>query len=63
VKQLSTLSARELARCLNRSVETLERWRRLRVGPPYYRLQGRVTYDPIDVAVWLEEQKRMGARS
>lgn len=54
----NTLTARELAGRLNRSVETLQRWRRLRIGPPYFRICGRVVYDPGDVARWLDEQKQ-----
>jgi hypothetical protein len=53
-----TLTARDLALRLNRSVVTLERWRRLRIGPPYLRICGRVLYCPADVAAWIEEQKQ-----
>lgn len=54
----NTLTAREVAGRLNRSVETLQRWRRLRIGPPYFRICGRVVYDPSDVARWLDKQKQ-----
>ncbi|MCC8361697.1 helix-turn-helix domain-containing protein [Lysobacter sp. A6] len=57
MNELNTLTARELASRLNRSAATLERWRRLRVGPPFYRIRGRVAYDPADVARWIEQQK------
>lgn len=56
-----TLTARELAPRLKRSVVTLERWRRLRIGPPYLRICGRVLYDPADVAAWIEQQKQATA--
>lgn len=56
-----TLTPRELASRLNRSVVTLERWRRLRIGPPYLRICGRVLYCPGDVAAWIEEQKQAAA--
>lgn len=46
----------ELAAQLKRSPETLARWRRLRSGPPYLRLQGRVLYDRKQVEAWLEAQ-------
>jgi hypothetical protein len=50
------LTTRELAIELKRSPETLERWRRLRIGPPFLRLQGRVLYDRQQVENWLHEQ-------
>jgi hypothetical protein len=53
-----TLTPSQLASSLNRSVVTLERWRRLRIGPPYLRICGRVLYCPADVAAWIEEQRQ-----
>jgi hypothetical protein len=53
-----TLTPRELASRLNRSTVTLERWRRLRIGPPYLRICGRVLYCLGDVAAWIEQQKQ-----
>lgn len=47
------LTTDELARELKRSPATLIRWRRLRVGPPYIRLQGRVLYDRSQVENWM----------
>jgi hypothetical protein len=52
----SKLTTRELALELKRSPETLERWRRLRIGPPFLRVQGRVLYDRNQVEAWLQEQ-------
>ncbi|MCA0393969.1 MAG: helix-turn-helix domain-containing protein [Proteobacteria bacterium] len=46
----------ELALKLKRAPETLVRWRRLRQGPPYIRLQGRVLYDKGAVERWLQDQ-------
>ena len=51
-----TLTTRELASKLKRAPETLERWRRLRIGPPYISLQGRVLYDRKAVEAWLQAQ-------
>lgn len=48
---------RQTAAAINRSLPTLERWRRERRGPPFYRICGRVLYDPADVAAWIEQQK------
>jgi hypothetical protein len=50
------LTTRELAAELKRSPETLERWRRLRIGPPFLRVQGRVLYDRHQVEAWLQGQ-------
>lgn len=50
------LTTRELAAELKRAPETLERWRRTRVGPPWISIQGRVLYDRNAVEAWLKEQ-------
>lgn len=51
------LTTRELAAELKRTPETLERWRRKRVGPPYQRsVGGRVLYDRKQVETWLDAQ-------
>lgn len=50
------LTTGELAIKLKRAPETLVRWRRLRQGPPYIRMQGRVLYDRAAVEKWLEAQ-------
>jgi|GEM_PF-2385106 len=57
------LSSAELAIKLGRSVTTLERWRRLRKGPPFYRVMGRVVYDPADVDAWLEAHKHASCQA
>jgi hypothetical protein len=51
------LSTAELAAELGRSPETIIRWRRLRQGPPYLRVQGRVLYDADEVQAWLTQQR------
>lgn len=50
------LTTNELAAELKRSPQTITRWRRLRVGPPYLRLQGRVLYDRKQVEAWINAQ-------
>ena len=50
------LTTAELATELKRSPETLTRWRRLRTGPPYIRMQGRVLYDRAAIEKWLQDQ-------
>ncbi|MEO5561366.1 MAG: helix-turn-helix domain-containing protein [Dokdonella sp.] len=52
------LTSRELSSRIGRSPVTLERWRRHRIGPPFFRICGRVLYDPADVASWIEAQKK-----
>ena len=51
------LTTQELAAELKRTPETILRWRRLRTGPPYLRVQGRVLYDRADVEAWLTRQR------
>jgi hypothetical protein len=52
------LTTSELAIELKRSPETVKRWRRLRLGPPWIALPGgRVLYDRAEVERWLEEQR------
>lgn len=59
----SRLTSAQVAAQLSRSVITLERWRRLRKGPPFYRVMGRVVYDQADVDAWLESQKQETGRA
>lgn len=48
----------DTAKILNRSTVTLERWRRLRMGPPYYRIAGRILYDRAEVLAWVAAQRQ-----
>lgn len=36
---------------------TLERWRMRGVGPAYYRIAGRIFYDPADIDNWIAAQR------
>lgn len=47
----------EAAALLRRSPTTLERWRRLRVGPPFFRVCGRPLYNAQDVERWRAAQE------
>ncbi len=41
--------------------KTLENWRSLRIGPPYYKLGNRVLYDDAESDAWLATCRRTGA--
>lgn len=41
------------------SRKTLENWRSLGGGPPYYKLGGRVVYDDAEVDAWLASRRRV----
>ena len=51
------ITTAELAEILKRSPATLMRWRRLRSGPPYLRVQGRVLYSRATINEWLQAQE------
>ena len=38
--------------------KTLDNWRSLGNGPPYYKLGNKVVYDDADVDAWLVTRKR-----
>jgi len=44
----------EAAAIVDRSPVTLQRWRRLRIGPPFYRRLGRIFYDRNELAEWIK---------
>lgn len=50
------LVTNEVSSLVRRSPETLVRWRRQRVGPPFIRMQGRVLYSRARVMKWLQDQ-------
>lgn len=50
---------REAAAVLNRSLVTLERWRRLRQGPPFYRVAGRILYGRRELLSWVESHRQV----
>jgi hypothetical protein len=37
------------------SVETLRYWRKRGRGPAYYRIEGKIYYDPSDIDLWLSQ--------
>jgi predicted DNA-binding transcriptional regulator AlpA len=40
------------------AAKTLDNWRGLGTGPPFYKLGGRVVYDDGEVDAWLAERRR-----
>ena len=60
---LNKMTTRELALEIKRAPETLIRWRRERVGPPYLRMGGRVLYDTQEVEAWLQSHRNETSRA
>ncbi|MGY3265204.1 helix-turn-helix domain-containing protein [Lysobacter sp. HA35] len=60
---MDLLDTVEMAKRLKRCPETLIRWRRERIGPPYQRLNGRVLYDTAKVSAWLDGETIPPARA
>jgi predicted site-specific integrase-resolvase len=52
------LDTRTVAARLGVSLRTLERWRRLGVGPTFVKLNGTVRYEPTEVARFLALSRR-----
>ena len=46
----------EAARAIGVSAQSLSRWRKGSIGPPYLRLGRKVCYRPRDVATWIDSQ-------
>jgi hypothetical protein len=40
--------------------KTLENWRSIKKGPPYYKLGSRVVYDDAETDAWLAAHRRTG---
>jgi predicted DNA-binding transcriptional regulator AlpA len=48
----------EEAERIGLSPKTLENWRSLGCGPPYYKIGARVVYDEREVDEWLAARRR-----
>jgi hypothetical protein len=59
----SYLTESDLARQLGKSERTLQRWRRLRIGPAATTVGNRVLYDVQDVRAWLRAQRQEVTRA
>lgn len=42
--------------------KTLDNWRHLGNGPPYYKFNGRILYDDAEVDAWCAERRRTSTR-
>ena len=42
--------------------KTLENWRSLGKGPPYFKLGSRVLYDDVETDAWLAARRRTSTR-
>ena len=52
IRDRKLLIAEKVARHLDLSPRTLERWRRQGTGPPWLEIGGRVRYDAGDIEKW-----------
>jgi DNA-binding transcriptional MerR regulator len=55
------LTIQDVSRMLQVPVETLRRWRRTRVGPHSFKVQGQVRYRPESVERYIQEQEAKSA--
>jgi len=51
------LTPDELGQQLQRSIRTLETWRRTGNGPPFIKMGKRVFYHPQDVEAWINKNR------
>ncbi len=49
---------REQAKRIGIAGKTLDNWRSRGVGPPHYKIGGRVVYDDAEVDAWLQSCRR-----
>jgi hypothetical protein len=42
---------------LNIAPDTLNRWRMRKHGPSFFKVAGRVKYDPADIDAWIAAQR------
>jgi predicted DNA-binding transcriptional regulator AlpA len=54
------LDTRAQAARIGLSHKTLNNWRSLGSGPPFYKLGGRIVYDAAETDAWLAARRRTG---
>jgi hypothetical protein len=52
----------EVAAYYRKSEKTLANWRSAEIGPPWYKVNGRVLYDWADVRAWLSGRRVTASR-
>tara|TARA_R110002095_G_scaffold144870_2_gene125282 strand:- start:115 stop:321 length:207 start_codon:yes stop_codon:yes gene_type:complete len=52
------LTTKEAAEFLNVAVVTMERWRKTKQSPPYYKQGGIIRYPIDDLREWVDKHKR-----
>jgi DNA-binding transcriptional MerR regulator len=52
------LDEKATAERIGLSPKTLANWRSSGGGPPFYKLGGRVLYDPCDLDAWVASRRR-----
>jgi predicted site-specific integrase-resolvase len=52
------LTEAQVAERLQVSIQTMRRWRRESIGPPWHRAGRQIRYRPAEVDHWVEEQPR-----
>lgn len=55
------ISASEIAAGTGISVNTWRHWHKNKIGPPAYKLNGRVVYDPAEVDAWIRARRTIPA--
>jgi predicted DNA-binding transcriptional regulator AlpA len=54
------LNEHDVARINGLSVASVRRWRLLRQGPKYLKIDAAVRYKPEDISAWLESRPSVG---
>jgi predicted DNA-binding transcriptional regulator AlpA len=51
-------TSRAAAERIGLAPKTLDNWRSLGTGPPFYKLGGRIVYDDAEVDAWMAKRRR-----
>ena len=51
------LSPKQVETMFNLPVTSLEKWRSLKMGPPYMKCGKHIRYNPEEVEKWMEKQR------
>jgi hypothetical protein len=53
------ISEKEAARLLGVSLSVMRKWRSIKKGPPWYKLEGAIRYNSEELKVWVESKKEV----